>query len=49
MRQSEAVQQQEGVVRVELEAVDSTDSHKKGKKVQNRYFSHAQTPPSRPP
>ena len=38
MRQNEAVQQQEGVVRGEPGAVDSIDSHKKGKKVQNWYF-----------
>ena len=47
-RQSEAVQQQ-GVVRGKPGAVDSVDFCKKGKKVQNRHLSHAQTPPTRPP
>ena len=46
-RQSEAVQQQQSVVRGEPEAIDSVDFCKKGgKKVPNK---HAQTPPTRPP
>ena len=48
-RQSEAVQQQQGVVRGEPGAVNSIDFRKKGKKVQNRHLSQAQTPPTRPP
>ena len=47
VRQSEAVQQQQSVVRGEPEAIDSVDFRKKGgKKVPNK---HAQTPPTRPP
>ena len=46
-RQSEAVQQQQSVVRGEPEAIDSVDFRKKGgKKVPNK---HAQTPPTMPP
>ena len=49
-RQSEAVQQQQSVVRGEPRAVDSVDSHKKEKKVQNKHFSQAHaSPPARPP
>ena len=48
-RQSEAIQQQQGVVSGEPGAVDIVDFRKKGKKVQNRHLSHAQTPPTRSP
>ena len=54
-RQSEAVQQQQGIVRGEPRVVDSVDSHKKGKHVQNKsgsknkHFSAVQTPPSTKP
>ena len=48
-RQSEAVQQQQRVVRGIAGIVDSVEAHKTGKKVQNKQFPPVQTPPSKPP
>ena len=49
-RQSEAVRQQQGVVRGEPKAVDSVDSHRKGqnKSSSKTHFSQVQTP-TKPP
>jgi len=43
-RHSEAVQQQQGIVRGKAGIVDNADAHKIRKKVQNYQFSHVQTP-----
>ena len=48
-RQSEAVRQQQGVVRGKDGIVDSMEARETGKKVQNKQFSRVQTPPSKPP